>query len=92
MADQNINFENGSVSTGDSGEREETTAIKPIVAGERVRSSVVNRPFENLRSIYKTPTCGGLLQVVTRRVWRQDTLCPLFHGTLRQERLPWTVR
>jgi hypothetical protein len=48
MSDQSVYF-NTSLS-GDTDERASTSAILPIVAGEKVRAAVVNRPFENLRS------------------------------------------
>lgn len=50
MSTQLIDLESGSVATGDSGERADADAIKPIDAGERVQAAVIDRPFENLRA------------------------------------------
>lgn len=50
MSTQLIDFESGSPTTGDSGERADTVAIKPIVPGDRVQSAVIDRPLENLRA------------------------------------------
>lgn len=50
MSTQLIDLESGSVATGDSGERTDADAIKPIDAGERVQAAVIDRPFENLRA------------------------------------------
>lgn len=50
MSTQLIDFESGSVTTGDSGERLEEESIKPYVAGERVQAAVFDRPLENLRA------------------------------------------
>jgi hypothetical protein len=50
MSTQLIDFETGSLTTGDSGERMEEESIKPYVAGERVQAVVFDRPLENLRA------------------------------------------
>jgi hypothetical protein len=50
MSTQLIDLESGSGATGDSGERTDVDAIKPIDAGERVQAAVIDRPFENLRA------------------------------------------
>jgi len=50
MSNQLIDFESGSTTTGDSGERTTSTAIKPILSGEGVKSAVLDRPLENLRA------------------------------------------
>ena len=47
MADQNVHFED--ISGGDTGERADTTAIQPYVAGEKVKAAILDRPLENLR-------------------------------------------
>jgi hypothetical protein len=47
MADQNIHFED--ISGGDTGERADTAAILPYVAGEKVKAAILDRPLENLR-------------------------------------------
>jgi len=56
MADQRIFFEQGSSTTGDSGERGDSTAVgggvdsvKPIADGERAAQSIFRRPTENMR-------------------------------------------
>ncbi len=53
MADQRIFFEQGSLETGDSGERGDSTegvaSTKPFADGERAVKSVFNRPLENMR-------------------------------------------
>jgi len=50
MSNQLIDFESGSTTTGDSGERTTSTAIKPVLSGEGVKSAVLDRPLENLRA------------------------------------------
>ena len=50
MSTQLIDFESGSLTTGDSGERTDSDATKPIAAGEGVKSAVFDRPLENLRA------------------------------------------
>lgn len=55
MATQDVNFEIGDGSdTNDSGMPTDTGAIKPLIAGERVRAAVLNRPHENLRQRTET--------------------------------------
>lgn len=49
MADQQIFFEQGSITTGDSDERTDATAIKPILDGEAATAATFDRPEENLR-------------------------------------------
>lgn len=46
MARQELDFE---LPGADTGERNATDAIQPIVPGERVGSAIIDRPFENVR-------------------------------------------
>lgn len=48
MSDQSVYFNTGL--SGDTDERASTAAILPIVAGEKVKAAIVDRPLENLRS------------------------------------------
>jgi len=50
MSNQLIDFESGSVATGDSGERTSSTAIKPYSDGESLDQTVLDRPHENMRA------------------------------------------
>jgi hypothetical protein len=50
MSTQLIDFESGSPTTGDSGERGDSASTKPLIAGEGVRAAVFDRPLENLRA------------------------------------------
>lgn len=49
MAEQQVFFEQGSPTTGDSGERDDSSAIKPTQDGERASEDNFNRPLENIR-------------------------------------------
>ena len=49
MADQQVFFKQGSVTTGDSDERGATGAINPVRDGESVKAATLDRPEENLR-------------------------------------------
>lgn len=55
MATQDVDFEIGiGDGSNDSGNPTDTNAIKPLIAGERVRAAVLNRPHENLRKRTET--------------------------------------
>lgn len=55
MATQDVDFKVSPDSdTNDTGNPTSTTAIKPLIAGERVRAAVLNRPHENLRQRTET--------------------------------------
>lgn len=56
---QLIDFQQGSETTGDSGERDDNEAIKPVVAGEPAKSATVDRPLENLRQRSETLRRAG---------------------------------